>query len=110
MLPECGNDLKAMQAILETMDATPYTVTALLNPTRQQILDGIRQAFAGSTADDLCLFYYSGHGASPYGSLLPYDVRLSGYLRLDALKAALDEACGGQKLVILDSCYSGNIV
>lgn len=92
------------------MPGTPYEVTKLINPTKKQILDGIAQAFAGSDEDDLCLFYYSGHGATLTGNLLPYDVRLSGTIALTDLKALLDAACGGQKLVIMDSCYSGNIL
>lgn len=69
--------------------------------------DSVLEALESVEADpgDLLIFHYSGHGDSS-GSLVIDD---SSYLSLDDLLQAVRKT-GGKKLLILDSCYSGNAV
>lgn len=111
-LPACANDARGIATMLSSMSATPYQVKLLLNPTMEEMHEAIWQAFSQATEDDLCLFFYSGHGLYDTGDLLPYDFGVEGYsYSLYNLRNDLTEACGNStKLVLLDSCYSGNIL
>lgn len=106
-LPGCANDAEAMRAMLATMTSPAYRsvdVKKKLNLTASQILSNISTAFQRAKANDVSLFYYSGHGASDYGWLCGVDS--GNYVTIDQLRTALDKI-PGKKIVILDSCYSG---
>lgn len=60
-------------------------------------------------ADDVLIFHYSGHGNDDGGLCLPDGSGRYSVLSLSELVSLLGEVkCG--RLVMLDSCYSGNIV
>jgi hypothetical protein len=94
-----------------------YTVTALTNATREQIvvaLDGLR---AGLTERDNLLIYYAGHGIldrdAGRGYWLPVDARpdtraqwVSNTEVTDTLKAMSAK----HVLVVADSCYAGTLL
>lgn len=106
-LPGCANDAEAMRAMLATMTSPAYRsvdVKKKLNLTASQILSNISTAFQRAKANDVSLFYYSGHGAEDYGWLCGVD--RGNYVTIDQLRTALDKI-PGKKIVILDSCYSG---
>ena len=110
-LPGPDVDAKGFAAMLKTMATSNYTVTTAINVTAPEILAGIGSAFAGATANDVSVFYYSGHGVQDFGS--DYHGALCGtedtYIRVAELKAALD-TIPGTKVVILDSCFSGQFI
>lgn len=105
-LPGCDRDAKSMASLLGTMTATPYKVTTKLDVTASTIKSSIASAFSGAQSTDVSLFYYSGHGVSTSGSLVGTN---STYLSFSELRKALDKI-PGDKIVILDSCYSGNAI
>lgn len=98
------NDARAIRTMLKSMSATPYSVTLETNVTENGIYRGIRSKFANADANDVSLFYFSGHGASN-GAL----VGTSGYVTPAELRAVLDEF-PGDKIVLLDCCYSGQAI
>lgn len=107
-LPGPDVDANAMKAMLQTMTATPYSVSVKTNLTASGIISAIGSTFGSATEDDVSLFYYSGHGAfsetsSYLGALCGTDDYIVTVLQL---KAALDKIPGA-KIVILDSCHSG---
>lgn len=99
-------DTEAMKGMLDSMTATPWQITKLLGPSRQEILKGIQSAFDGSIEEDVCLFFYMGHGVDLTGDLVCNDGRI---LELQELKESLD-AYPCKKIVILASCYSGRFI
>lgn len=105
-LPGCDRDANSMASLLGTMTATPYKVTKKLNASASTIKSSISSAFSGATSTDVSLFYYSGHGVSTSGSLVGNDYST---LSFSELRSALDRI-PGDKIVILDSCYSGNAI
>lgn len=105
-LPGCDRDANSMASLLGTMTATPYKVTKKLNVSASTIKSSISSAFSGAKSTDVSLFYYSGHGVQSSGSLVGDDYIT---LSFSELRSALDRV-PGDKIVILDSCFSGNAI
>lgn len=99
-------DAYAMEAMLGYAGGTPYTATVAENLTADGMLSAIESAFAGADENDVSLFYYSGHGVSGTGVLVGVG---NTYLNFAQLRAALDRV-PGSKIVMLDSCFSGNAI
>ncbi|MEL7162792.1 MAG: caspase family protein, partial [Bacteroidota bacterium] len=130
-LPGCTNDLRAMRAFFAdyaSVNEADYKPTVLHNgdATRPKLIEAFRK-FEAAGEDDVCVFYFSGHGSQvpaprefwdqepdrkcealvladygqPSGGFLA-DKELS-YLIATHTKAA------GQVLLLVDSCHSGTI-
>lgn len=111
-LPGCIHDARSMQAMLKSMPATPYRITVKTDLSASGILSAIPEAFSGAQPGDVCLFYYSGHGAdsniqSMVGALMGTDN--GNYVLLSDLRQKLD-TIPADKVIIMDSCYSGNLL
>lgn len=66
--------------------------------------------YYGADANDVSVFFFSGHGATSGGtSIVLSDGSSDEYLTVNDLEAALREV-PGTKVVILDCCYSGGII
>lgn len=106
------NDAIAMNAALSAFTGTPYEVVTRSELTASGMLDAIADAFGGAESQDVSLLYFSGHGLSSsnitnLGALVGSDG--SSYVTATQLRAALDQI-PGRKIVIIDACYSGNII
>lgn len=110
-MPGCLQDVRDLRKMLEGMNRTPYEITVRTDLTAEGIRDAVTESFRDAEKNDVCLFYYAGHGqaaenASERGALVGTDGKT----------VPLDELCGilaetkGQVVVILDSCYSGSIL
>jgi hypothetical protein len=76
--------------------------------TRENILKTMRDYFLRADANDVVLFYFSGHGLE--GCFLPVD--FDGYnnrLRHDEIKKVLNQSKAKHKLCIADACHSGSL-
>lgn len=120
----CDDDANSMAALLESsgytvhrrLSGTTYDTPSSL-PTRAQIQADI--ASVGSDTDR-AVFYYSGHGdrnddsgtVSDY--IVPYNVSnsivTSDFISSTELHSWLAPCPAAQKILILDSCYSGGFV
>ena len=98
-------DMHAMAFCLRKMCRTNYTVTERTNLTAEGIRNAAASAFAEAGENDISLFYFSGHGDSD-GSLVGSDMST---LTPSELRACLD-GISGRKVVIIDACYSGNLI
>jgi hypothetical protein len=119
-LPSAVNDVTAMQQVLTNPDMGEFAdadVTALPNPNRQVMEDAIYNLFANRQREDLVLLYFSGHGLVDDGGEFYFASRLTrkeqGRL-VPTTATAARSVCGWmegsrsqQKVVILDSCFSG---
>lgn len=115
-----ANDIRLMQTILKSSPVTKYSVVAKMNCSVNQIRSAILTTFAGATANDVSLFYYSGHGVSSstteyLGALLATNYNASDMTGTDymitatELRSYLDQI-PGRKIVIIDACHSGNMI
>lgn len=102
----CDGDRITMTHMLQSMSATPYTVTTMRNLTSDQIISAIDTAFSGANSNDVSLLYYSGHGFTGTGALVGTDRQGVSFA---ALRNVLDRV-PGRKIIILDSCYSGQAI
>ena len=106
------NDVAAMRACLGLYGNTPYQVHVSKDLTASGMLSAIGSCFADAQPQDVSLFYYSGHGiassdATIQGALLGADGQT--IVTASQLRAALDRI-PGRKIVIIDACYSGNML
>lgn len=101
-LPGPDNDVYAMGKMLSLYSGTDYKVTKKINVSASTIKSSITSVLGGADANDVSIFYYSGHGTS-YGDLCGVG---STYVSVDELREWLDTV-PGTKIVLLDCCYSG---
>lgn len=111
-LPASANDQKIMANALAGAGTKPYQVTQVSNVTADGMHEAIQSAFGKAQPQDVSLFCYCGHGASGNNNpdLLGALVGVDGAFITGAmLRSWLDEI-PGRKIVIIDACYSGNLI
>ncbi len=106
-----GRDVLRMDGMLKAMTASAYRTTVLTDLPADGIGRAVADAFGEARPEDVSLLYYAGHGLDTgdretRGALLGTDGRA---LTLRELCLLLDRL-PGVKIVLLDSCCSGNIV
>ena len=77
--------------------------------TRKGILTSVQSTFAKADANDVAIFYFSGHGLD--GSLIPID--FNGYqnkIEYNELVNIIKNSKAKQKIIITDACYSGSMM
>lgn len=104
-LPGPDNDLFSMLTVLNSMNGTAFSIRSAQDLTAGGMQAAIATTFADAQPSDVSLFYYSGHGESN-GALVGKD---NTYLSVYGLRSALQKI-PGTKIVILDCCYSGNVI
>lgn len=127
-LPNAGADMKdlvdalqhagihqnAQHVIMVQLFGTP--LAGGTPPTRQNILQALSQQAESASADDILLFYFTGHAvtdAAGRACLLPCDATITSGQNLESvisvndLRTQLESSPAGHKVVVIDSCYSG---
>ena len=100
-------------AVSGALNALGWDVMLVRDATVSQMDNAIRSHFSGSTADDVCLFYYSGHGSEDTGSTagalcgIDYAGSASGLYFPYQLRDTLLASTSGRVVIALDSCGSG---
>lgn len=77
--------------------------------TRLNVLGTLQEIFDLAGANDLVIFYFSGHGLN--GSFLPID--FDGYnnkIAHDEIAAMFNKSKARYKLIIADACHSGSLI
>ena len=85
-------------------------VTALLGSqaTHENILSSLRSCFAKAGADDIVVFFFSGHGDK--GGLCAYDTKgRSTLVRYAEVQKAIGSCKAANKQLFIDACYSGGL-
>ena len=96
-------DVNVLESVLPGLNPS-WEVTKRTDVSASSLLSLINSVFGDSTANDLCLFYYSGHGsAGGYLSCVDNWNTVSPLV----LAARLNQAAKGKVIVVLDCCYSG---
>ena len=107
-------DLKAFKAALGGLSQS-WKITVKKGLTANGMVSAIKKAFKDATKDDICLFYYSGHGddstGASGGSLVGINCDgYSDFLKPTTLAKTLKSVCPGKVIVLLDSCGSGSYI
>ncbi len=77
--------------------------------TRKGILTAVQKSFAKADANDVVIFYFSGHGLD--GSIIPID--FNGYqnkILYQEIADIIKKSKAKQKIIITDACYSGSLM
>lgn len=76
--------------------------------THRNILEAMRSTFSQADANDVLLFYFSGHGLQ--GAFLPTDYDgHNNRLEHESIKKLLAQSRAKHKLVLADACHSGSL-
>lgn len=106
-----NNDVAGMRSMLSKMKSTPYRISTKSNLSADGMVSSINSAFSGATPNDVSLFFFAGHGTNAAST--GYHGALMGtgntYLTVARLKTTLDNI-PGKKIVIIDSCHSGQMI
>jgi len=117
-----AEDMRNVLVSYENWDIENILLLTDSNASKSGINTAIAIMASGSDADDVCLFFFSGHGSRipDEGSdevdcydevICPYDTtgQLENVISDDDLGTWLSD-CDGDVVVILDTCYSGGFV
>ncbi|MFP6759035.1 MAG: caspase family protein [Alphaproteobacteria bacterium] len=107
-------DAKAVAAVL--LEKYGFTVSSLINPNRNDILDALDELAETLEKSDNLLVYYAGHGwqdeKSGRGYWLPVNAKASRKSRWFSnadLTDSLKVIAAKHVMVVADSCYSGTL-
>ena len=119
------NDAYALRDALVSQGWNPNNIMMLVSNasgtihdcTKSNIQNAIASMASVADEDDVCLFFYSGHGgyqadAAPIDEDDPYDEYIcpeGGNILDDELETWMS-AISGNKLVAVDSCFSGGFI
>jgi hypothetical protein len=120
-LKVCANDAHAIVEVFLTQDALnadrdwciELSRLATLPPTKAVILGKLKDIAGRAEADERLIFYFSGHGIKINEALYlaPEDAYSSddtnALISLVEVEAALNLSRAKQKIIVLDSCHSG---
>lgn len=105
-------DTMAMSKVISRFwESRRSLVNVRMNLTAAGIRDAIAETFRDAGKEDISLLYFSGHGGESVnkalaGALMGVD---GDYLTAAELRNLLDQV-PGRKIVILDACFSGNMI
>lgn len=122
-LPGSLKDVQAMTDVLKDPKCGAFEVEDLKNCSDTSLESAIEGFFSGQDADNLLLFYFSGHGDLGSGGMSNQQLHLctmnsrkengrlieSSAFSAGFLKRQMDLCRAKQIVVILDCCYSGKI-
>jgi hypothetical protein len=114
----CDNDAQDLRnALLKSSNWTSSNITVLVNSaaTYSAIYNAILDMADKSDDDDVCLFFFSGHGTKdPYHEYIcPYDSYSDSYdndIRDDDFGNWIAMLPTNKYLILLDTCFSGGLI
>jgi len=82
-----------------------------LEATKENILNGILDTFAGADDNDVSYFYYMGHGGTKNDvpMITPADYNPTTWITVHELEETLS-MIPGTKVVFLETCHAGNFI
>lgn len=101
-LYQTTKDAKAFKAVMEKQTKNVSILTSK-NANHDNIMDKLRTICNRATAQDMIVFYFSGHGFA--GGIVPYDKPLF-YRELTQLFTASEAKL---KVVYVDACHAGSV-
>ena len=107
-LKYCDSDASEVAALFN-LTKQPHEIVLLRNgeATKSVILVQLSILFSKASADDIVLFYFSGHGGK--GFFCPYDANEKNLLTYENIRKLLIDCKAKRQLLIADACNSGAI-
>jgi uncharacterized caspase-like protein len=99
----CDNDAKTATWLYTQNSDVTYCQLLNSEATGSRITSAMRQVFAKATANDIVVFFYSGHGYE--GGLYVYD----GELSYGEIQKAMASSKCNNKMIFADACYAGRL-
>lgn len=117
-LPAAKNDLIALDAVLGDPEIGNFTVTPLLNITKEAAERQIEQVFKiEAEPDDFLILYITGHGVLDDGQSLWFalknyskDSHRASALEARWIRNILEVSRSNRQLIIIDTCFSSMFV
>lgn len=112
----CASDAILMRSLLinrYNFNSTNIIMLRNAEATKSAIMNAFNQIDAIIDADDIFLFYYSGHGGEGGGAyhfICPYDYFPTNYFYDIELDIFLDRVACSQQYVLIDACNSGGFI
>lgn len=102
------NDAKSMAKLYKTRTKNVITITGRY-ATRAHIIKAMNDQFKRAKANDMVVFFFSGHGYE--GGFCPYDMgkQYSNALSYKDIYAAFRQSKAKRKVIIADACMSGGL-
>jgi hypothetical protein len=109
------SDVEAFASVLKDQSRGAFqSVTVSVDQDLLTIRDQLSALLDGRSADDMVLFYYSGHGIVAKGQRLylatgqsSFDKPQSRSLATSEIRDMMEQSRAGRLVVILDCCHSG---
>ena len=115
-LSSAGSMSSGMVNTLKNLDATPYQITSLFDPSVDEIKAAFCNVFGQADSDDVTLLYIYGHGLegatnpADHGAILiAHGTENNVGLHPEEFRAELDKY-QGKKVILLETCYSGVMI
>ena len=115
-LTEVPKEIRTVRTMLKGL-SQEWQITLREDLTANGIARAIKTAFGKAEKNDVCLFFYAGHGVSAEEAPKILDSERGGLIGVDfevltgeKLAATLKEACSGKVIVMLNSCGSGSVL
>lgn len=106
-LSKAENDARCFAELYRTHTTHVWLLVGR-EATHDAILAAMRETYALATADDVVVFFFSGHGTA--GGLCPYDMRRDGnLLAYSEMMAVLRSCRAGSKQLFVDACFAGGL-
>lgn len=104
------NSVSGLRSMLSGLSfgGARFETTTLLDASRDGVLAGIRDAFAGASEGDVSLFYITCHGA--YAQGMTYFRLYDGSVLTAAELAGAFAEVPGEVLLVIDCCGSGGVI
>ncbi len=99
----CAKDAKTIAWLYSKNSDVDCVQLLDAQATVTNITNAMRTTFVKATADDIVVFFYSGHGYS--GGFRAYDAKMS----YDKVRDAMAKSKSKNKMIFADACYSGQI-
>jgi hypothetical protein len=123
-LPFVDKDVERIQRVIELFAGSEVSIVQLqsgnlpaeLKPTKSNILSTLEKATSNTDADDVLIFYFSGHGhvADQTVYLVPADGKRDSpaetMVPASAVRDSLASSAARHKIILLDSCHAGAAV
>lgn len=99
----CVADADSIRYIFDHQRDAQTTILRNKQATKSNITSTISNLFARATADDIVIFYFSGHGYQ--GGFCAYD----GNMPYSSLRSAISKSKARHKMIFADACFAGKM-
>lgn len=98
-----ANDAKTIAWLYSKNAAVEYSLLVNDQATERSIVSAMNRQYAKATADDIVVFFFSGHGYP--GGFVAYD----NFMDYSIIRRAMAKTSCKHKMIFADACFSGKM-